>query len=58
MYLFEFVFAPNMWPGVGIAGSYDNSIFSLLRNLYTVFHRGHINLHSTNSIRRVGEGIS
>ena len=32
--------------------------FSLLRNLSTIFHRGHINLHSTNSIRRVGEGIS
>ena len=52
LYELVFIFSRSM-PRSGIAGLYDNFIFSFLRNQDTVLHRGFPSFHSRQLWRRV-----
>ena len=53
VYPFGSCFSPDICPGVGLQGHMVVSIFSCLRNLYTVLHSHCTSLHSHQQCRRV-----
>ena len=50
---FSILVSSGYMPGSGIAGSYSDFIPSFLRNLYTLFHSGYINLHSQQQCKSI-----
>ena len=50
---FWIIVLPRYMPRTWSTGSYNNTIFSFFKNLYTIFHSGCANLHSHQQCRRI-----
>ena len=50
---FSILVSSGYMPNSGIPGSYGTSIPNFLRNLYTIFHSGYINLHPHQQCKSV-----